>query len=187
MAINLLLQFLFLSLSFKNIYTLTSDNLDFKHHNYEQMKDYISKIQENCPDITRLYSIGKSVNNRELLVLEMSDNPGKHEDLEPNFKYVGNMHGNEVVGREVLLYLLDYMCQEYKKGTKEVTDLVNNVRMHIMPSMNPDGYEMSKPPDCNTTIGRPNGHGKDLNRYVICFVFYYMCFYFIHLYLRSGV
>merc|ERR1712142_1371272 len=78
--------------------------------------------------------------------------------------YIGNMHGNEVVGREMLLYLLDYMCKEYKKDTAEIVSLVNSVRIHIMPSMNPDGYEQSTPPDCNSVQGRANANGVDLNR-----------------------
>ena len=41
---------------------------------------------------------------RQLKVLEISTNPGREEILKPNFKYVGNMHGDEVVGELTLFY-----------------------------------------------------------------------------------
>lgn len=41
---------------------------EFRHHNYTDMKSLLERISSTFPNITRLYSIGKSVKNRELYV-----------------------------------------------------------------------------------------------------------------------
>ncbi|XP_048648662.1 LOW QUALITY PROTEIN: carboxypeptidase D [Marmota marmota marmota] len=136
---------------------------DFHHHHFPDMEIFLRRFANEYPNITRLYSLGKSVESRELYVMEISDNPGVHEPGEPEFKYIGNMHGNEVVGRELLLNLIEYLCKNF--GTDpEVTDLVRSTRIHLMPSMNPDGYEKSQEGDSGSGIGRNNSNNFDLNR-----------------------
>ncbi|UXI22206.1 ceramide synthase 1 [Sarcoptes scabiei] len=137
--------------------------IEFKHHNYYQMHKFLKELHSNYSTITRLYSIGQSVQNRELLVLEISDSPGQHEMLEPEFKYIANMHGNEVVGREMLLLLAKLLLENYGHHPK-VDWLINNTRIHLLPSMNPDGYERSTIGDCDSLIGRGNANNVDLNR-----------------------
>lgn len=113
-------------------------NVFENHHNTEEMFDLLDRIHSKCPDITYLYDLPlKSVEKRPLRVIVFSDNPQEHEMLEPEFKYVGNMHGNEVVGRELLLRLADYLCQEYTNNNEKIQKLIENTRIHLLPSMNP--------------------------------------------------
>jgi carboxypeptidase N catalytic subunit len=51
----------------------------FRHHRYDDLVRTLYKVHNQCPDITRVYSIGRSVKGRQLYVLEFSDHPGTHE------------------------------------------------------------------------------------------------------------
>lgn len=39
----------------------------------------MKRVNDECPDITRVYSIGKSYLGLKMYVMEISDNPGQHE------------------------------------------------------------------------------------------------------------
>jgi hypothetical protein len=80
-------------------------------------------------------------------------------------KFIANMHGNEVLGRELLLHLANYLCEAYQANDIDVRKLVDSTRIHLMPSMNPDGWKTAT--DNGGTdfiIGRTNANNVDLNR-----------------------
>ncbi|XP_045837144.1 probable carboxypeptidase X1 isoform X2 [Meles meles] len=144
----------------------SSDPLDFRHHNYKAMRKLMKQVNEKCPNITRVYSIGKSHQGLKLYVMEMSDQPGEHELGEPEVRYVAGMHGNEALGRELLLFLMQFLCHEYLRGDPRVTRLLTETRIHLLPSMNPDGYETAFRRGSELVgwaEGRWNQQGIDLN------------------------
>ena len=130
-----------------------SDNPLREYHNYTEMTNFLADISSEYPDITSLESIGQSVQGRELWVMKITDNPDTDEP-EPEFKYIANMHGDETPGREFSLFLIEWLCENYNTNDR-ATYLVNNTDIYIMPSMNPDGFELGT---------RHNANGIDLNR-----------------------
>jgi carboxypeptidase M len=50
----------------------------------------------------------------------------------PDVKYIGNIHGNEAVGRELLLHLIQYFVTSYYTDPY-IKWLLDNTRIHIMP------------------------------------------------------
>lgn len=133
----------------------------------QDMGNALLELQHKFPHLAKVSSIGKSLEGRDLYVLEIRKNVQLPRPLlVPMFKYIANMHGDETVGRQILLYLAEYLLYNYNKSA-EVTSLVDNTDIFLMPSMNPDGYERSFEGNCDSLpqyVGRINAAGVDLNR-----------------------
>lgn len=121
--------------------------------NFNQVESFLKEQAAKYPKIAKLFSIGKSVNGRDLWVIKISDNV-EFDEKEPEFKYISSMHGNEITGRELTQFLIKDLLEAYGKDEK-ITKLINSTEIYIMPSMNPDGSEKKR---------RGNARYVDLNR-----------------------
>ena len=75
----------------------------------------------------------------------------------------------KVVGRELSIALADHLLKAYKnpkKKTNRIRRLLDNIDLHILHSMNPDGFEKSTEGECMTTNGRKNANGVSKNKEV---------------------
>nr|NP_001285344.1 uncharacterized protein Dmel_CG4678, isoform J [Drosophila melanogaster]AHN59814.1 uncharacterized protein Dmel_CG4678, isoform J [Drosophila melanogaster] len=144
-------------------YMPDAQHLDFVYHDHEELTRFLRATSARYPNLTALYSIGKSIQGRDLWVMVVSSSPYEHMVGKPDVKYVGNIHGNEPVGREMLLHLIQYFVTSYNTD-QYVKWLLDNTRIHILPTMNPDGYAVSKEGTCDGGQGRYNARGFDLNR-----------------------
>lgn len=137
------------------------------------------------PGLARLFSIGNSVEGRPLWVLRLTaglgppptpaavglDAAGPLLPGRPQVKLVGNMHGDETVSRQVLVYLARELASGYRRGDPRLVRLLNTTDVYLLPSLNPDGFERAREGDCGLgdsgppgTSGRDNSRGRDLNR-----------------------
>lgn len=120
---------------------------------FSQVEARLKKIAASYPNILKLFSIGKSVEGRDLWVMKISDNVGQDE-LEPEVKYISSMHGDEITGRELCLNLIEDLAKGYATSN-EIRRLIDHTEIFIMPSMNPDGSQRPT---------RGNAKWVDLNR-----------------------
>ncbi|VDK69428.1 unnamed protein product [Litomosoides sigmodontis] len=139
-----------------------SETAQIKVHSNEEILNELS-LHQKYPQITYLYEIGRSVQGRPLTVLAIGKFPTRHVPGIPEFKYVANIHGNEISGRELLLCLADVLLVNYGKN-EVLTKLVDRTRIHLLSTMNPDGFLKAIPGRYGWLKGRTNAADVDLNR-----------------------
>jgi carboxypeptidase D len=123
------------------------------YHTAAQLADDLTDFATYAPSLVQVMSIGKSVQNRDIWAVKISDNVTAQED-EPEVYYQGTMHGDEPVGQSNSMYFIDYLLSNYGTNS-QVTSLVNNTEFWFVPQMNPDGFALNR---------RGNANNIDLNR-----------------------
>ncbi|UCC79118.1 MAG: DUF2817 domain-containing protein [Candidatus Zixiibacteriota bacterium] len=134
------------------------DLLDLgEYHTPDEMAFILDSIATEYPGITFLDTIGYSVEGRVIQALIISDNPGIEED-ETEVRITGAHHGNEMLSAEIPLYLIDHLVSGYGLDP-EITYLVNELELWIIPMVNPDGVHY---------VTRNNANNVNLNRNYLC-------------------
>mmetsp|Transcript_26432 Transcript_26432/g.57658 ORF Transcript_26432/g.57658 Transcript_26432/m.57658 type:complete len:493 (+) Transcript_26432:213-1691(+) len=124
------------------------------YSNVELAKHMRDFANNRCKKISRVFTWGKSTQGEDMLALEISEAPGKDEG-KPYFRMVGNIHGDEPAGRQLLLLLAEVLCEGYNSKNATLTALVRNMHLVLIPTMNPDGFSRKT---------RENIRNVDLNR-----------------------
>lgn len=120
-----------------------------RYTSYYDLVSFCSRLARDYPHLVTRFSLGQSVNGLELLGVRIRSAPRRRK-----VKLVANMHGDETVGRELLIRFADHLVSNYESDL-EIRTLVDSCEIHILPSMNPDGFQARR---------RTNAHGYDLNR-----------------------
>ncbi|MDA3837564.1 MAG: DUF2817 domain-containing protein [Candidatus Delongbacteria bacterium] len=131
---------------------IPKDVEDFTYN--EDIGDSMLTWEIRYPDICKRIQIGTSVQGRPLWVLKITDSLDI-EEAEPEVKFISTMHGDEVTGMEMEMYMIEDILYGYQAGNDTMQFIVNNTELYMMPLMNPDGM-------ANNT--RYNANYIDLNR-----------------------
>ena len=143
------------------------DNCPLRHYlTTDQIQARLRGLSEARPDRAELFSLGQSVRGVNITGLRIT--AGAHRPrplLRPQVWLVGNMHGNEVVGRELLAHLATLLATV--EGDPRLERILTTTELHLVPSLNPDGWARARPGECggqDFRSGRLNENKVDLNR-----------------------
>ncbi|MFD3323709.1 M14 family zinc carboxypeptidase [Streptomyces sp. NPDC058701] len=139
------------------------------------LQEEILRTARENPGLTKVVSIGKTVQGKDILALKVSKNAGKTRDGDkPSVLYMSNQHAREWITPEMTRRLMHHTLDNYGKDPR-VTKLVDSSELWFLLSANPDGYDHTFAADGerlwrknlrdNNGDGRITaGDGVDLNR-----------------------
>lgn len=111
---------------------------DKEFHNFDEVLQFYSSLTKDFPDTVRVFEIGKSLENRPIHAILISDLPDAEDEAEPAILFLGTHHAREHLSTEIPLYLARQLAEGYGKNER-ITNLINHRQIWIIPLVNPDG------------------------------------------------
>ncbi|MFB7331614.1 M14 family zinc carboxypeptidase [Streptomyces adustus] len=139
------------------------------------LKEEIVRTGQENPGLTKVVSIGKTVDGQDILALKLTKGAKKSRDgSKPSVLYMSNQHAREWITPEMTRRLLHYYLDNYKTD-RRIKKIVDSTELWFVLSANPDGYDYTFQ-NSDTRLWRKNlrdvngdgvistGDGVDLNR-----------------------
>ena len=110
------------------------------------LKDEFEQLAAEHPDITKLVTIGQTVQGEDIVALKVSRHASRLRDgRRPATLFVASQHGNEWITPEMVRRLARHVIDGYRTDPM-ITDLVDTTELWFVPVANPDGYDYTFTP-----------------------------------------
>lgn len=117
-------------------------DIDFSHYYlYEEIVKYLQEIAAKYPHLIELKTIGQSYEGREIILAILTNQDKGNYLNKPGFWIDANTHAGEVTGSTVALYCIAYLMEGYQQKDGQVTMLLDNYTIYILPRIAVDGAE----------------------------------------------
>ena len=135
-----------------------------RYYDYPEIYEHLDSLMEEWPEFVSMELIGHSIENREMRVYTINNPKTGRAELKPAMWVDANVHGNEVQGAEVCVYLAWYLLENYDHND-EITELVDRSVFYILPMQNPDGranwFNGAHTPHSSRTGYQPTDNDRD--------------------------
>lgn len=108
------------------------------YHTYEETHAEMVALVDAFPTLTRLDTIGYTLEGRAMYAFKISDNAAVDESDEPEVMFNGLIHAREVMGLEICLTTMHYLLDSL--SNPDIAELVNTLEIWFVPIINVDGY-----------------------------------------------
>ena len=142
---------------------------DAIYHNYAETTDLLKELASKNSDIASLFSIGKTVEGREIWCLRINSSAkGEAPSGKPGAFFLGNIHAREHLADEVPLLFAAWLMDH--RNDADVRKYIAALDIYIIPMGNPDGAEFDIRPGSyqyfrkNMAKNANGSRGVDLNR-----------------------
>ncbi len=137
-----------------------------QYKSYQESVDFFYQAQERYPNIFRVDVIGKTWEERDIIVVTVSKDL-ETADVKPALFYTGTMHAREWIGIELSVGFAEYIL-EHIDFDPVLNMALSRATLYMVPCGNPDGFEFSR---THFSFWRKNrrqnadgSFGVDLNR-----------------------
>jgi murein tripeptide amidase MpaA len=111
------------------------------YRSYDSISGYIDTLIGVQPDLVTRYVLGESVLGQEIHGFTISSPAGPAE--KPAILFNGTQHAREWISPMTVMFIADKLVQGYGSDPR-ITQLLDACDFHIVPVVNPDGYEYSR-------------------------------------------
>ena len=124
---------------------LNEDKNKSYYYSYNNVLSLLDIISSQFKEISRLSSIGKSYEKRDMKLLTLGLNIVKNEDgpkseIPPSILITSVHHAREVVGVTMNMYTILSILHSYQHNDKNIASLLKMHNLYFLPFVNVDGY-----------------------------------------------
>jgi hypothetical protein len=139
--------------------------LTFDHYyTYEQVGEALKALHAAYPSMTTVDVVGQSDEGRDIWAMTVNNPKTGVPSSKPGVYVDANIHGNEIQGGEVCLYLLNELLTRYGQNER-ITKIVDRNVFYVVPVVNVDGrfhfMTDANTPDSNRSVRVPRDDDRD--------------------------
>jgi carboxypeptidase D len=130
---------------------------DDKYMSNNELHQNLEKFANENSNIVKIYSNTAPDKQRVLHFIVISaDDKMIDNNLRPKIALIGGIRGDQPIGREILIRFTRHLIDGYKQKDPRILNLLQSLEIHIIPSIDDNGFQNSVVGQCNRSLSHEN-------------------------------